>query len=290
MDVSMALQPHAWWRIKNKLQQVKATVPVKNLEKATDRPKEPEKSVKDEEQQHAKGTAPAWTNRDECPPASVVSDWSKALKMDAELIKHFQKSWSSVALAMVAASVPIYGPKDFTIVRRGGVLELWATRDFKKHEILLAPVTSVSKDCYWTLGRAVLLPQSYVVSPERKPLVLDGRLRSTYDPDEDNSLTLFWIVEKTMDPNDANLTMEFPSIDCGASVVLPGRKKEVQVDTSLITNMTPPLLTNPAPVAAHTRLKAVDDLNLHKMTSKLKEKRKKEAEEKGDTGGKKPRA
>ena len=53
---------------------------------------------------------------------------------------------------MVAASVPTYGPKDFTIVRRGGVLELWATRDFKKHEILLAPVTSVSKDCYWTLG------------------------------------------------------------------------------------------------------------------------------------------
>ena len=77
---------------------------------------------------------------------------------------------------------------------------------------------------------------------------------------------LFWAIQRTMEKAEANLELVFPAVHFDASVTLPGKKRAGAVDASVVENTTPPVLTNPSPVEAQTRLVALDDLSLHKLT------------------------
>ena len=94
------------------------------------------------------------------------------------------------------------------------------------------------------------------------------------------TVVLFWVVERVDSPKEANLFLERPHLSISASVAYPGLKaaKAFDVD-SLVKSTTPPVLINREPVKKHTRLLAMDDLNLHKLTDRLKKKRDREREE-----------
>ena len=98
--------------------------------------------------------------------------------------------------------------------------------------------------------------------------------------DDATNVDLFWDVERTNDPSVANLTLEYPTLEVAASVVLPNGKKAVAADASHAAALVPPVLTNKTPVAKYTRLVAINDLNLQKIDEERELKRKQEREAK----------
>ena len=105
---------------------------------------------------------------------------------------------------------------------------------------------------------------------ERSPTVAEG---------EEYTFSLFWNVERTNDPSEANLHLEYPKMEVNASVVLPNGRKAVDADATHAAALVPPVLTNKTPVDAHTRLVAINDLNLQKIDEEKELKRKQEKAE-----------
>ena len=59
------------------------------------------------------------------------------------------KHWGTASMHLLHTAVPQYDAKtDFLVAKRGAAVEVWAKRDFKKHEIIFAPVWTVVKDHY----------------------------------------------------------------------------------------------------------------------------------------------
>ena len=72
-------------------------------------------------------------------------------------------------------------------------------------------------------------------------------------------------TERTNDSSEANLHLEYPQVEITASVKLPNAKKAVVADATHAAALVPPVLTNKTPVDKHTRLVAINDLNLQKI-------------------------
>ena len=102
---------------------------------------------------------------------------------------------------------------------------------------------------------------------ERTPTVAEG---------DEYTFSLFWSVERTNDPSEANLHLEYPKMEVNASVVLPNGRKAVDADATHAAALVPPVLTNKTPVAKFTRLVAINDLNLQKIDEEKEKKRKQE--------------
>ena len=64
-----------------------------------------------------------------------------------------------------------------------------------------------------------------------------------------------------------------------ASVKLPNGRRAVVADTTHAAALVPPVLTNKTPVDKHTRLVAINDLNLQKIDEEKEKKRKQERAE-----------
>ena len=106
--------------------------------------------------------APSWTKlqqRDEStgeqvdlPSASNDRQWHKKLGHPTADLVTIAKGWATTSIALVGQQCPTFEFKDFLVVRRGAMTEVWTKRSFKKHEIMLAPVGSSVKDAYWTRG------------------------------------------------------------------------------------------------------------------------------------------
>ena len=220
-----------------------------------------------------KGGAPAWTKVADFPDATVVTCWEDAMDLDATLVSAMHKQWALAATSLVHDCVPDYTADDLLIVMRESVLEVWTQRSFKAYEICFAPVSPQVKDCYWTLGRSVLFSQTATPHPSRKHLVLDGRTMARTLDDPKRTFSPFWCIQRVTDKNEANLTLHFPTVRLKASVTLPGATTKCSVDTSDVESVVPPVLTNVAAVKARTRLVALDDMSLHKLTEKLHKKR-----------------
>ena len=163
---------------------------------------------------------------------------------------------------------------DFLVVKRGAAVEVWARRDFKKHELIFAPVSAIVKDHYWTKGRSVLLQGGSALHPSHKHFVMERN--TSVAEDEDYTFSLFWAVERTNDSSQANLHLQYPQMEVTASVVLPNGKKAVVADATHAAALVPPVLTNKTPVGKHTRLVAINDLNLQKIDDEKEKKRKQE--------------
>ena len=151
---------------------------------------------------------------------------------------------------------------------------MWTRREFKKHEIVFAPVSAVVKDHYWTRGRSVLLQGGNALHPSHKHFVMERS--PTVAEGEDYTFSLFWNVERTNDPSEANLHLEYPKMEVEASVVLPNGRKAVEADATHAAALVPPVLTNKTPVAKYTRLVAINDLTLQKIDEERELKRKQE--------------
>ena len=165
--------------------------------------------------------------------------------MDHDTTVAIAKQWATASMAMVAGAVPTYTSKDLLVLKRGAAVEVWTLREFKKHEICFAPVTTVVRDSYWTVGRSVLLRGSSSMHPSNKHLVLDGRTRTGIPTNQDAkdgvaTFSFFWSVERTDNLTDANLELKYPKLEVSATVLLPGAKKATAVDAGPAQTLVPP--------------------------------------------------
>ena len=226
--------------------------------------------------------APAWAKRSSKDPktgeetplaaATVHKQWPAHVKFDKGLQVAVAKSWAVSSMHLLSTAVPQYDHnKDILVVKRGAAVEVWTRRDFKKHDIVFAPVSALVKDHYWTRGRSVLLQGGSALHPSHKHFVMERN--PSVAEDEDYTFSLFWATERTNDSSEANLHLEYPQVEISASVKLPNA---VVADATHAAALVPPVLTNKTPVAKCTRLVAINDLNLQKIDEEKEKKRKQE--------------
>ena len=207
--------------------------------------------------------------------ATVHKQWRAHLKFDKGLQVAVAKSWAVSSMHLLSTAVPQYDHNnDILVVKRGAAVEVWTRREFKKHELVFAPVSALVKDHYWTRGRSVLLQGGTALHPSHKHFVMERS--PTVAEGEEYTFSLFWNVERTNDPSEANLHLEYPKMEVNASVVLPNGRKAVDADATHAAALVPPVLTNKTPVAKYTRLVAINDLDLQKIDEEKEKKRKQE--------------
>ena len=224
----------------------------------------------------------------DAPTAIVDKQWSAHLRLDKGTQVTVAKHWATASMHLLSTVVPTYDARtDLLVVKRGAAVEVWTKRDFKKNEIVFAPVSTIVKDHYWTKGRSVLLQGGSALHPSHKHFVME---KSTLvAEDEDYTFSLFWAVERTNDSSEANLHLVYPKMEVEASVVLPNGRKAVQADATHAAALVPPVLTNQARVGQHTRLVAINDLNLQKIDEEKELKRKQDKADAAASAAKKAR-
>ena len=122
---------------------------------------------------------------------------------------------------------------------------------------------------------------SSAAHPSKKHVVLDGRHLSTVPiqgADATERCGVFWLVERTLERDEANLILETPVIDMPTTVKWSGMKEAKDVDLNVMKFCVPPVLINPKAVREQTRLVAYDDGSLEQALKQL-ESSKKEKEE-----------
>ena len=201
---------------------------------------------------------------------TIVAKWDN-LVVTAEEEKAGEIK-AKVALLMQVFKTPLTS-KELMVVRRGKSVEVWTLVPFKKNALAIAPWTTEIKDRYWTLGRSCLL-QLDGMNSNKKLWAIDGRLQGKLprdDAPDDKPVSIFWLIERTIVSKEANLVQEHATSSINITVQLTtGSKRKFHrtSDDTESTNVGMPYLVNPKDIAAHTRLIAMDDLNLHKAAAK----------------------
>ena len=147
------------------------------------------------------------------------------------------------------------------------VYEVYANRNFKAKELELAPEGSELKDRLWTQTRSVLTRHSSELHPQRKSIVLDGRLRS--QPSTLRSFSLFYVVTRAHDGADSNMVLEFTTLTLKAELGLPSRKRSIDLVYKDKDLAQVPIMFNPKPLTKGTKLVCTEDKGLAKLNEKI---------------------
>ena len=228
----------------------------------------------------SKGKAPDKEDSRLCPqwaqgssdPSSVKSEpHFKNLMSDSDNLSlvWYLKSRIGVGMQALSESLPKFSDKDFLVVHRKSDKglwkdELWTKRDFEPLEIQLGPFSSQLKDTHlMASAHAVVgLPKhGRGAHPEHLCVALDGRGKTqmaekgSIDSEEHRG-SLFWLVERTSKPSEANLTFEHATLEQHTKVSLPGPKRRkvnmVQWETSELPTI--PILVNKKAIKKHIKL------------------------------------
>ena len=203
----------------------------------------------------------------------IEGNWVKCLG-DADTLNRvfFLKSRVGMCLAALLEVMPKYTPEDLVVAHRQnskGVWrdELWTNRNFAAHELVFAPLTSQLKDTHLTAAANAIvgLPRCGRGShPERQEIALDGRARTSIAPpgaidDNAHAGSLFWLVSRTSDASEGNMSWETSTFADSMEVNFACRpskekKRKLLVDWASTDLPTIPLLTNKKAIKAHTRL------------------------------------
>ena len=128
----------------------------------------------------------------------------------------------------------------------------------------------------------VHLPKTLDEPLKGKHLALDGRMRNKFFEAKEANLgaaakeethgDIFFAIERTQDKSKANLVLTYVEMPLQSSLTLPnGKKMTIALESSYLPDV--PLLTNPEPILARTRLVALDDLALRNVMLKEEEAR-----------------
>ena len=156
---------------------------------------------------------------------------------------------------------------------------MWTRRDFSAYTLRLFAERPEIKDRYWTANRAIYCPGGSDYHPEKKHIVLDGRLRG--DPSAGKVFSIMFLVH--MVPADgltagaANLVFAEAKVKLSAEIELAkGSRpsKTMHVDCPDIPGIC--YLTNPKKIEAQTMLLAVKDPRIEKIVKETAELRKKD--------------
>jgi hypothetical protein len=223
---------------------------------------------------------PSGSKKDSTPQGLVGSSdpscvkqeplWSKALLGDNDQLTRtwYLKSRIGVGMEALSESLPSYSEKDLVVAHRKndkGVWrgEVWTKRDFEPLELLLAPYSSQLKDTHLmaTAHAVVSIPKNgRGAHPENQSLALDGRTRTLVAQkgsidDNEHIESLYWLVQRTPKPSEANLTLEQITWEQKISLTLPNNKKrKIYVDWGSSELPAIPILLNKKAIAKHTKL------------------------------------
>ena len=157
-------------------------------------------------------------------------------------------------------------------------VEVWTARDFKAHELILVPYAHEVKDRHWTRSRSAWLRPTAKGKAllGNKALAIDGRWRGDFHapPSGPSSAaeaetvaqtrlgSMFFCVQRTPSKGCTNLVQSYSAVTLTAQVMLPGASKTLKKEVPRSVDI--PILSNPKPLKAHTRLQVLDDAELLK--------------------------
>jgi len=160
-----------------------------------------------------------------------------------------------------------FGFDDLVVVQRHNgkafITEVWTHRDFDAKELILAPASNELKEKYWTKGSSQRITIPSGSAFKGKLVHMDGRGRSSMftkdgcaEGQEEQRGCLYWIIERTSDPKEANLVVQSAMCTATYEIALPnGTKIKQKTPSSELPQC--PLLVNPKKIKAYTRLYAL---------------------------------
>jgi hypothetical protein len=155
----------------------------------------------------------------------VIEKWSPMLATNS--VEHQLKKLHSALgfnLSSVVSSMPTFSERDLVIARVGNSHEVFAARDFPAYTLMLAPDCTEFKDKYWTQNRSVLVKAAAALHPEKKHVVLDGRLRSV--PTDARPMSLFFVVARSQDEAICNLHTDYVCTEIAVKIQFPMAPKK----------------------------------------------------------------
>ena len=106
---------------------------------------------------------------------------------------------------------------------------------------------------------------SYVASGDKRPLVIDGRVRAA--PDGKHGFALYWIVQRcAAGLKEINMEQSYTQADLVLNLTINGEETPIAKNASAMPSI--PIIVNPKIVKKHTRLLAKVDQDLHKLNEK----------------------
>ena len=180
----------------------------------------------------------------------------------------YLKGRISMVLQQLADVVPVYSEKDLIVAHRfdsKGIQseEVWTARDFGPHELLFAPHSSQVKDTHITHSHNAVVGFPKLgrgAHPDKKVLALaiDGRSRNKMSHKEGLQGCLYWLIQRTSSPKQANLVLEAVKMKMTLSLTLPTCKKETKDEWGQTEMPSVPVIFNKEPIKARTRLQVLD--------------------------------
>ena len=210
-------------------------------------------------------------NEPKCEADSVVEfeDWSKRLLVNDDFAaSHKMKNKVAFALDCLVSKLPKYNDSDFAIIKKNGNIEIYTLKDFKAGAIRFAPESYEMKPRHYTAGRSAIV-RNTDVSTDRRPMVLDGRVRASPGEDSKSSFALFWVVQRALlADKDAlktvNLDLVYSQLELSAEFEIDEYKIKADGDADDMPSI--PVLINPKAIKKHTRLVTKEDADLKKLT------------------------
>lgn len=175
----------------------------------------------------------------------------------------------------VSEVMPQYTSKDLSIVKTMNIEkgvekvshEVRANRDFGAYELMLSPNCTEYKTSFWSRIKAVMTQHGPTISPDKKNIVLDGRLRQTYPGGDDASkcFCLFFLVDRSNEKQECNMDLAWSSTTCDVKVKVPtaGNKTHthsVQWKASDLIQL--PVMVNPKAIKKGTKIVCCADRQL----------------------------
>jgi hypothetical protein len=162
-----------------------------------------------------------------------------------------------------------YGRDDFIIAKRGSEFELWTKRAFKPGEIVFMPETTEIKPRFYTVNRSVIARNTCdPSSTDKRPFVLDGRVRGNPSSDSKSKFGLFWVVQRAAKEEEkmANMHLQYVTCEINVTVNIGGASVPQKWEADELPSIA--VMTNPHKVPANTRLLIKEDQEIKNLYDK----------------------
>ena len=227
----------------------------------------------------------------------VVKGWGGNQAKDAAETKlKLLHSMVGFSMSHVLGSITTVSDKQVCICKRGEEYEVWTLVDFAPGELVFGPETNEWKDTHWSQKASALLRFDTTLHPERKQLVLDGRLRVTPTADG-RSFSILFVVTRVENEKETNMQFQYIDVQSTATIKLPvpgpAAKctfKDVVIPSADIKLPSIPIMWNPKKIGKHTMLTCGLDVDLQKLNKKTAAARVNKLKQDQDDGKKAKRA
>ena len=106
-------------------------------------------------------------------------------------------------------------------------------------------------------------------SSERRPMILDGRIRANPMPDAKSSFALYWMVPATEDAKSINMTRSYVKTKCEVKMTAEDHGLSWSQHWSETDMPSVPVLLNPKAIDANTQLLAGVDARMQKISTTI---------------------